>query len=380
MVVFAKTIDQKAISQILRTANSPLGENAHIRIMPDAHAGAGCTVGTTMLITNKICPNLVGVDIGCGVDFAETSLDFSGGMLEKLDKIIRQAVPSGMKLHKKQQMGEDFFGKLYCWNSLKQEAKANALHALGTLGGGNHFIEAYEGGHIAVHSGSRNLGLQVARFYQSLAEKRFNQDQSRILKSRLSELPEQEREAYLKVNKVTKRPLDLAYLEGDDMEKYLWDALIATRFAELNRKAIITRITSLLGGKIKSHIVSTHNYIDSDKILRKGAISAGAGERLVIPLNMRDGLLECEGVGNEDWNHSAPHGAGRLYSRSKAKQVISLEEYTGAMEGIYTTSVNYSTLDEAPFAYKDYKEIMETVSPTVNIVKRWKPVYNFKAN
>lgn len=378
--VYAETIEQEAIAQIVQMANSPLGEGAHIRIMPDAHAGAGCTIGTTMKITNKVCPNLVGVDIGCGVDLASATLDFSGGMLDKLDSVIRSYVPSGMNVHKTQQLEEDFFKEAFCWDSLKQDTKNNALHALGSLGGGNHFIEAYENGMISVHSGSRNFGLQVAKYYQKLAEKRFKERASIDWKRELKSVPEKEREAYLKENKPMAVPHDLMWLEGEDMEAYLHDAAIATRFAETNRKAILDTIVSHLGGEITDHVVSTHNYIDSNRVLRKGAIRAHKGDNIVIPLNMRDGILLCAGSGNEEWNYSAPHGAGRLYSRSKAKEIFTVDEYAETMDGIYTTCVNSSTLDEAPFAYKDFEEIMEAIKPTVVVVDRLKPVYNFKAN
>ena len=378
--VYAQTIEPEVVSEIVQMANSPLGREAHIRIMPDAHGGKGCTIGTTMKVLDKVCPSTVGVDIGCGVDLASTTIEFSNNVLDELDSIIRQYIPNGMNVHQTQQLDEEFFSELYCWEFLKQDAKHNSLYALGSLGGGNHFIEAYENGRISVHSGSRNLGFQIAKYYQNLAEKRHKECVYSDWKRDIQLIPPREREAYIKSHKPDTVSRDLLWLEGEDMAKYLHDAAIATRFAEMNRTAILNNIVSHLNGVIKEHIVSTHNYIDNEMVLRKGAIRANKGERLVIPLNMRDGILICEGLGNEDWNYSAPHGAGRLYSRTKAKEIFTVEEYSKAMNGIYTTCVNASTLDEAPFAYKDFEEIMNAIEPTVRIIERVKPVYNFKAN
>lgn len=376
--IYAQTVEQEAISQVLAMANSPLGENAHIRIMPDCHAGAGCVIGTTMKITDKVCPNLVGVDIGCGVDLIKTDIDFSN-RLDELDNTIRTKIPHGMKVHKTEQ-NCSLFDDLLCWDKLSKDVQNRAKKALGTLGGGNHFIEAYKDGYIAVHSGSRNIGLAVAKYYQNLAEKRIGERNKKITRELLQAIPPTEREAWLKSNKIF-IARELCYLTGQDMQDYLHDVAIMQKFANDNRFAMLSAITNGMKGKIEKHINSIHNYIDIEAmILRKGAISAKDGEILVIPLNMRDGMLICKGKGNEDWNCSAPHGAGRLYSRSKAKELFTVEEYAQEMEGIYTTCVNESTLDEAPFVYKDYKEIMECIEPTVEILERIMPIYNFKAN
>ena len=375
--IYAKTVEQEAISQILEVANSPLGENAHIRIMPDCHAGAGCVIGTTMIITNKVCPNLVGVDIGCGVDLVKTDIDFSN-RLEELDDIIRNHIPFGMNGHTSEQKWN--FEKLYCWEYLDKQTKERAKTSLGTLGGGNHFIEAYKEGWLSVHSGSRNIGYKVAEYYQKLAEKRIKEHNHNLLKEKLKTIEPKMRESWLKDNKISINK-DLCYLTNEDMECYLHDVSIMQKFANDNRMKVLQIIVSAMGGEILEHINSIHNYIDTEKmILRKGAISAQSGEILVIPLNMRDGLLLCKGKGNEDWNYSAPHGAGRLYSRSKAKEMFTVEEYANQMEGIFSTCINKSTIDEAPFVYKDYKEIMECIEPTVEILDRLIPIFNFKAS
>lgn len=375
--IYARTVEQQAISQILEMANSPLGENAHIRIMPDCHAGAGCVIGTTMIITDKVCPNLVGVDIGCGVDLVRTNIDFENN-LEKLDEIIRRYIPFGMETHSQEKNWR--FEELRCWQHLNSDAKSRAKTALGTLGGGNHFIEAYKNGWLSVHSGSRNIGYKVAEYYQKLAEKRVKEHNNNLLREQIKTIEPTQREKWLKENKVTVNR-DLCYLTGEDMASYLHDVAIMQRFANDNRMEMIHTITTKMGGKVLEHINSIHNYIDTENmILRKGAISAQQGQVLVIPLNMRDGLLLCKGKGNTEWNCSAPHGAGRLYSRSKAKESFTVEEYAEQMKGIFSTCIDESTLDEAPFAYKDYREIMECIEPTVEILDRLIPVFNFKAS
>lgn len=376
-VIYAKTVEQEAISQILGMANSPLGENAHIRIMPDCHAGAGCVIGTTMKITDKVCPNLVGVDIGCGVDLVKTNIDFAT-RLDKLDAVIRRFIPYGMSTHIEEQPWD--FERLLCWDYLDKETQIRAKTALGTLGGGNHFIEAYADGWLAVHSGSRNVGYKVAEYYQDLAEKRIKEYNHNLLMERIKTVPSRQREKWLAENKVS-IDRDLCYLTGDDMKAYLHDVKVMQEFANDNRKQMLDVIVKAMDGRILDHVNSVHNYIDTENMyLRKGAISANDGEILVIPLNMRDGMLLCRGKGNPEWNYSAPHGAGRLYSRSKAKELFTVAEYAEQMHGIFTTCVNESTLDEAPFVYKNYEEIIECIEPTVEILDRLIPIFNFKAN
>lgn len=376
--IFAKTVENDALSQIIELCNSPLGENAHFRAMPDCHAGAGCTIGSTMIITNKVCPNLVGVDIGCGVDLVKTNLDFKD-MLPRLDYVIKAKMPSGRNVHENQNIDISFFNRLLCWNSLNHDTKSTALRSKGTLGGGNHFIEAYEGGFIAVHSGSRNIGYRVADYYQTLAKKRQKELIRKLRNDLAQTIPPPQREEWLKKNKIKHNP-DLAWLEGEDMDAYLHDLKIMQEFAVLNRQEMLSTIVDALGGNIIDKISSTHNYIDNDNILRKGAIRAYKNEIILIPLNMRDGMLICKGKGNADWNYSAPHGAGRLYSRSQAKKLFSVSDYAQSMKDIYTTCVSFDTLDEAPFAYKDAQEIMQAIEPTAEILEHIKPIYNFKAS
>jgi RNA-splicing ligase RtcB len=379
--IFAKTIESEAIGQITQMINSPIGKDAHTRIMPDAHSGAGCVIGTTMKVIDKVCPNTVGVDIGCGVNLIKTDIDFKKRW-EELDRVIHRRVPSGRANHQGNQLDENYFANnLLCWGGISDNARKNALKSLGTLGGGNHFIEAYENGYLSVHSGSRNIGLQVAKFYQKLAELRFN-DIQKISSEELSKVPLKEREEYITHFKKIKVSKDLIWLEGFDMENYLLDMYFIQSFAEYNRNRILLNIIDGMKGSIDfdNIIKSTHNFIGKDRILRKGAISAYEGEKLVIPLSMRDGILVCIGKGNEDWNYSAPHGAGRLYSRSAAKQSFTLEQYEESMKGIYSTCINKSTLDEAPFCYKDWEEIASLIEPTVEIKERIIPIYNFKAS
>jgi len=380
--IFAKTIEEEAITQITTLANSVLGEGAHVRIMPDCHVGAGCVIGTTMLITDKVCPNLVGVDIGCGVDLVKTDIDFSN-QVQELDEIIRTYIPYGKRHHDKVKTFRNF-ANLKCWNKLRRDTQDTATKSLGSLGGGNHFIEAYSDGYLAVHSGSRNIGWRIAQYYQLQAEKQASASIAELKTKAMQSIPEHVREVWLKENKA-KIPADkdLAYLTGELMQDYLHDMNIMQDFAVANRKEMLGSIVSKMNGKILSRITSTHNYIDMSDIhriiLRKGAISARSGEELVIPLNMRDGLLLCVGKGNPDWNYSSPHGAGRLYSRSKAKQILKMDDYKKAMKGIFSTCICAETLDETPFAYKDYTEIVDAIEPTVTITKRLIPIYNFKA-
>lgn len=375
--IYAKTIDETAIKQIKEMANSPIGENGHIRIMPDAHAGKGCVIGTTMKVTDKVCPNIVGVDIGCGVNLVKTDINFEDN-LEKLDNIIRNEIPFGKEVHTSER---DFnFANLRCWSKLSPEIQERAKHSLGTLGGGNHFIEAYNNGYLAVHSGSRGIGKAVADFYQNLAEKaEFNRNRNKYYEE-LQKVPPTERSEWVKIHQIEKAS-PLAYLEGKDMEDYLHDCKIMQDFANKNRSTMLSEIIISMDGFKVIEIESIHNYIDIDsRILRKGAISAKKGEILVIPLNMRDGILICEGKGNNEWNCSAPHGAGRLYSRGAARKAFSVEEYAESMKGVFTTCVNEDTLDEAPFVYKDYNEIIDCIEPTVEIKERLIPIYNFKAS
>jgi len=386
--VFTDILEEGASAQIETLCNQEFVKVSKIRIMPDVHAGAGCTIGTTMTITDKVVPNLVGVDIGCGM---ETILISNKRLeLQKLDKLIYENIPSGFEVRKKPHRYNeqiDLTG-LRCLNAVKLD---RAEKSIGTLGGGNHFIEVNkdeEGRlYVVVHSGSRHLGLEVAKFYQEAGYKQLNHtaksDMEALITRYKSEGRDKEIQNALKefTNQVlTDIPFPLAYVTGSLFEDYIHDTKIVQQFAVLNRKAMITEIVKGMKLDVVEQFTTTHNYIDTDTmILRKGAVSAKKGERLLIPINMRDGSLICVGKGNEDWNCSAPHGAGRLMSRTKAKQSFTVSEFKKQMKDVYTTSVNKETLDECPMAYKNMDNIVTNIGPTADIVKIIKPIYNFKA-
>lgn len=383
--VFAKTIEQEARDQIDRLANHPVSDGSKIRIMPDVHAGAGCTIGTTMTIVDKVCPNLVGVDIGCGmlaVNLGVKKID-----LDKLDKLIRWKVPSGFNIHPTPVTTFDLDG-IRC----PEIDKARAKRSIGTLGGGNHFVEVGRAKNgelwLVIHTGSRHLGLEVANYYQHLAWKDISEPSSMDVSSVVSKLIAEGRQkeiadalAELKRKKADCGPKDLAYLTGEHMEDYLHDMEIVQRYATKNRDVIADTILKGLGIRGVQRFSTIHNYIDTEsRILRKGAVSAKSDEMLLIPMNMRDGSLLCIGKGNGDWNESAPHGAGRLMSRRQARETISIGEYKESMKNVYSTCVSVDTIDEAPDAYKSMREIVDCIQPTCAIVDVIKPVYNFKAS
>ena len=386
--VFTEVVDQASITQINELCNQEFTQGSRIRLMPDVHAGAGCTVGTTMTITDKIVPNLVGVDIGCGMEtvkLKETHIE-----LQKLDKLIYAKIPSGFAIREKphRYMQEIDLTKLYCYKEINPQ---RAEKSLGTLGGGNHFIEVDiddEGRYyLVIHSGSRHLGLEAANYYQNEAYHQCNgsgeKDVQVLMDQLKAEGREKEIQKAIKALKNTKRtgiPKALCYLSGELFDHYIHDMKLIQQFALLNRKAMVDEILRGMGLHVDESFTTIHNYIDTEAmILRKGAVSAKAGERLLIPINMRDGSLICVGRGNEDWNRSAPHGAGRLMSRGTAKQSFTVSEYKKQMDGIYTTSVGKATLDECPMAYKRMEDIIENIGDTVEIEKIIRPVYNFKA-
>ena len=385
--VFTDVVDNESISQVINLLNQPYVEGSKVRMMPDIHAGAGCTIGTTMTIKDKICPNLVGVDIGCGMEtirIKETHIE-----PQKLDKVIRANIPSGFEIRSvPHRYAKDIdLSDLHC---AKRVNTNRAYNSIGTLGGGNHFIEANkdETGniYIVVHSGSRHLGLEIANFYQESAYKSLTSYSKEEIDAVITQLKESGRQKeiqnILKEMKAKKSPVPkpLAYVEGDMFERYLHDMKIAQKFASLNRQAMMDIIVKEMGLHVVEQFTTIHNYIDVDNmILRKGSVSAKDGERLIIPINMRDGSLLCTGKGNSDWNYSAPHGAGRLMSRSAAKETFTVSEFKKQMEGIFTTSVNRSTLDECPMAYKSIEGIVGNIEPTVSIDAILKPIYNFKA-
>ena len=354
--VYTDVVDEASVSQVISLLNQPYAENAHLRMMPDIHAGMGCTIGTTMRVSDKICPNLVGVDIGCGMETVK--LREKHIELQKLDKLIRQNIPSGFAIQTKaHRFARNIdLEALHCAAHVKLD---RAKLSIGTVGGGNHFLEVDkdEDGalYLVIHSGSRHLGVEICDFYMKAAQKDLSRRNISV-------------------------PYPLAYVEEELMELYLRDMAIAQHFADLNRKAMADVILKGMGLHAEDQFTTIHNYIDLEHgILRKGAVSAQAGERLLIPINMRDGSLICTGLGNEDWNFSAPHGAGRLLSRSEAKNSFTVSEYKKQMEGIYTTSVGRGTLDECPMAYKSMEDIVANIGPTARIDKIIKPIYNFKA-
>lgn len=378
--IFAKTIEPEAIEQILQLAS--LFPDEKIRVMPDCHVGSGCTIGTTMSISNKICPNTVGVDIGCNmfvVKLSDREID-----LEKLDDFINEYIPSGFDTHNNQIV---YFPlrDLRCFSSINAD---RAKLSIGTLGGGNHFIEIDSDDkgalYLVVHSGSRNLGANVCKHYQGLAYIKEKRDKPSV-RELVFNLKKQgrEREISSEIKKIQehKPKRESACLVGDYVKDYLHDMNIVQQYAKRNTETIASLIVEGLGLSVLDSFHSTHNYIDIDNmILRKGACSAKKGERLIIPLNMRDGSLICEGKGNADWNFSAPHGAGRIMSRGEAKKTIKLDDYKESMKGIFSSCVNKKTLDEAPMAYKLADEIIEAIKPTAEIITRIKPIYNFKSN
>jgi tRNA-splicing ligase RtcB (3'-phosphate/5'-hydroxy nucleic acid ligase) len=380
--VFTDNIEEKAAGQIFELCSQEFVKDSDIRIMPDTHAGAGCTIGTTMTIKDKIVPNLVGVDIGCGmfVSMLENSkIDFN-----KLDSTIRSCVPSGFDVRETAHEYKDYIDldDLNCKDHV--DLKRASL-SIGTLGGGNHFIEMNEDEegniYLVVHSGSRHLGKQIAEYYQERATKEIvRKSNDSIIAELKSKGRTKEIQGEIEKEKANING-SLSYVEGQTFEDYIHDMRIAQKFAEYNRKAIAEVIIREMDFNVVDSFTTIHNYIDLDEmILRKGAISAKKGEVVIIPINMRDGSIIATGKGNADWNQSAPHGAGRLMSRKQAKRSLSLEEFRKSMDGIFTTSLSMNTLDEAPFAYKPIEEIIANVQDTVEINKIIKPIYNFKAS
>ncbi|MCR5290983.1 MAG: RtcB family protein [Treponema sp.] len=392
--VYTDVVDEKSLQQIKTLCDQEFTSGAKIRLMPDVHAGAGCTIGTTMTIKDKIVPNLVGVDIGCGMETLMIHKDSDAARNfdpAQLDMIIRKNIPCGFDIRK---FAHQYVDEVE-WDNIKGiYNKHRAQLSLGTLGGGNHFIEAdrdEEGNlYIVVHSGSRHAGLEIAEYYQEMAWKQLNGKTKADVDVMISQLKVEGRETEIEAKRVemnaqikTQIPKDLAYVSGYLFDDYINDMRIMQHFAMLNRMAMINTISiglHLKKDEIVDQFTTIHNYIDTENmILRKGAVSAQKGEKLLIPINMRDGSLICIGKGNEDWNCSSPHGAGRVMSRNKAKKELSMEEFKAEMSGIYSTTVTKETLDEAPMAYKTMDDIVANIGPTADIVNVIKPIYNFKA-
>lgn len=388
-ICYAKMIEEEAIEQIRRMCDYEFTEGSKVRIMPDVHAGKGCTIGTTMTVVDKAVPNIVGVDIGCGmytVNIGKGDIDFT-----KLDEAAH-FVPSGMNVWEGRQERFDLT-ELRCYRSLKDTKRLE--RSLGTLGGGNHFIEVDRSkdgtNYLVIHTGSRNLGKQVAEIYQQLAidlnkgKETYFAQRDAIIKEYKAAGRRKEIQAALKAIAWEQReatiPEDLCFLYGNYFEDYLADVEICQRFAKRNREKIGEILLDRMGMAGTEAFHTIHNYIDTEEmILRKGAIAAHQGEKVLIPINMRDGSVLAVGKGNPDWNYSAPHGAGRIMSRKKAKENLNLEAYRRAMEGIYTTSVNQATLDEAPMAYKSLEDIIDVIQESVDVIDVMKPIYNFKAS
>jgi len=388
-ICYTNALEPIAEAQIKTICDRTEFSDSKIRIMPDVHAGKGCTIGTTMTITDKIVPGMVGVDIGCGMEtvkIAEREIDFAA-----LDNLIRCEIPCGREIRgtEHELNSEINLSDLRCVDEVNL---TRARRSIGTLGGGNHFIEVGRNEknelYIVVHSGSRHIGSQVADFYQDEAYRSLCGGSKKQIAEIIAKLKSENREREISdtVKRLKKAetdviPKDLAYVSGELFHDYIHDMKIIQRFAVLNRKAMTEVILRGMGLTEIERFTTTHNYIDTDTmILRKGAVSAKHGERLLIPINMRDGSLICVGKGNDDWNQSAPHGAGRLMSRMAAFRALSMDEYAEEMRGIFTTSVNKDTLDEAPMAYKPIDEILSHITPTAEIIERVKPVYNFKAS
>ena len=407
--IFTDNIEQEAIDQINTLLEQPAFADCKIRIMPDVHAGAGCVIGFTADLGDRVIPNIVGVDIGCGMLTVElgridtgingktdssvvnyvTDIDY-----EKLDNVIRTCIPSGRNVHEEINYIFPELKNLRCYDKLKNIDWLE--RSMGTLGGGNHFIEIDEGfegrKYLVIHTGSRNLGKQVADYYQNLAvELMIGRDKLAYELDRLiAEYKDQGRSSEIQDaikelrntwrKKTNDIPKELCYLTGKYRDDYIYDMKICQRFAKQNRLMIALKIMLSMGWYSIDLFETVHNYIDESNMIRKGAISAKKGEKVLIPINMRDGSLLCVGKGNEDWNCSAPHGAGRIMSRSKARESISMESFRESMTGIYTTSVCESTIDESPMAYKSMNEIINNIKDTVDILDVLKPVYNFKAS
>ena len=382
--VFTDNVESGACEQIRQLCDQKFCEKSVIRIMPDVHAGAGCTIGTTMTVRNTVVPNLVGVDIGCGMETIKTAAKDID--LEKLDRIIHQNIPSGFDIRSKIHPYSENV-RLEDLRCKKHMDIKRALSSVGTLGGGNHFIEAARDDegfiYIIVHSGSRHLGKEAAEYYQKKAYDELvdiNGARREIAQQLKKEGRFEEIGDAVKKAAPPKIIKSLAYLKGGSFDDYMNDMKIIQAFADYNRRAMADIIVELMKLPVADRFTTTHNYIDTDSmILRKGAISARVNERVLIPMNMRDGSLICIGKGNPDWNFSAPHGAGRIMSRTAAKSRISLDEFKRSMKGIFTTTANKATLDEAPMAYKPMEEIVANIKDTVDIAMIIKPVYNFKA-
>ncbi len=386
--IFTDAVDEASESQVRLLLDQEFTRGSRIRMMPDIHAGVGCTIGTTMTVADKIVPNLVGVDIGCGME--TVTVREKHMELQKLDKLIYEKIPSGYHIREKAHRYFNHINleELHCYRHIN---RIRAERSLGTLGGGNHFIEAdtdKDGTiYLVVHSGSRHLGVEVAAYYQEEGYKALNGRTKKDVDRLVGQMKAQGREKEiqksilaLKSMVKTEIPKTLAYVSGELFDRYIHDMKIVQHYAQLNRQAMMDEIIKGMKLHVVDRFTTIHNYIDTDAmILRKGAVSAKKGEKLLVPINMRDGSLICTGKGNADWNESAPHGAGRLMSRARAKQSFTVSEFVKQMSGIYSTSVKKETLDECPMAYKGMDDIIRHIGDTAEVEKVITPIYNFKA-
>ena len=389
--IFAQTIEDSAKGQIDEMAAQSAFADAKIRIMPDVHSGCGCVIGFTANLGDKVIPNVVGVDLGCGMlatKIAEKDVDF-----KQLDDTLKKVVPAGFNVHEQEQNTFIALEDLVCFPKLSKISWIK--QSMGTLGGGNHFIEldkASDGSYwLVIHSGSRNLGKQVASIYQDIAIQdcsfadTANEEIQKAISSlkaagRVTEIGATIVDIKKKYDGLTKLPKELCYVTGKHREEYLHDMRLAQQYAVHNREEMANTIIKTMGWHIADQFMSVHNYIGNDNIIRKGSIAAYKGDRVIIPLNMRDGSVIGIGKGNPDWNYSAPHGAGRLMSRGAARHSLKLDDFAACMQGIYTTTADASTIDEAPMVYKNAYEIISQLDPTIEVVDVIKPVYNFKAS
>ncbi len=394
--IFTDNMEETAIEQIKNLLNHPAFSDTKIRIMPDVHAGAGCVIGFTSTLKNRVVPNLIGVDIGCGVravNIGKVNIDFAD-----LDRFIKEKIPFGRKRNKHKDTIPEELEKRICEVSRKIGINPEEqLKGAGSLGGGNHFIEVNQSKtgdmYITIHSGSRNFGKQVCDYHQKKAvaycEKkkkeitgRLNAETGKLKKEGLEKQIGAVYEKYREEIKIYTVEKKVAFLEGEDAEEYIEDLKTAQEYADINRKIMLERIRAFLGAEVKEIVNSVHNYIDFSStipIARKGAISSKEGELVIIPLNMRDGVIVGRGKGNDEWNNSAPHGAGRTMSRTKAKEGISMADFRETMKNVWSSCINKDTLDESPFAYKPAEEILNSIGETIEIIDVIKPVYNFKA-
>ena len=388
--VMTDQIEEECVGQLITLCSQEIFKDSSIRIMPDCHAGKGCVVGFTATIKDKIIPNLVGVDISCSI--STYKLNVKEVDFQKLDNIIRKYVPSGMSIRStvSKLVSDDLKSKIenVCKEIDDESSYLRHLKSIGTLGGGNHFLELNKDkdGYIwlSVHCGSRNFGKKICDYHQDKAINIYQERISESKKKAMLELPPQERQQWLIDNQeIQKLPPELRYLDGEDLDLYVEHMKVAEEFAKVNHQVIVDEICSHMNWEVVDSIFTHHNYIEflgnREMVIRKGAISAKKGERVIIPLNMRDGSIVGVGKGNKDWNESAPHGAGRILSRGKAKEILSLDEYQQEMSNVWTSCVSQATVDESPMAYKDMSVMVDAIGETVDIVDIIKPIYNYKA-